>query len=596
MRRVAIITLFFILSACTTQDVFPVTEIVRVYISATPQPTSTHTATPTPSPSSTPTQTPTPTAPPASISGNPRGFQQLDPSPAYGAPCGFVDTLDFPLDPPHGEDASGGFGFGSYNGRYEKYHAGEDWGFNNRSNFGQPVNSIGHGEITYAAPNGWGLDKGTVVIRHVFPWGGYSLSFYGHLDPPSVTLKTGDCVERGDKIGEIGNPRTPPHLHFEIRYHLPNSTGHGYWSTDPAKAGWLPPSQTIWETRLKASPGVLWTKPYTEGLTRGLGIYQDNYILIQAGEISAIDLADETILWSQPISETIRNAVLDVAVSQIYLLDLGGDLTAFQLPGLLETNWGANINASNAAELLPLPSGGVLVADRRRAIAVSTTGEILWQAETASQPTSWVQFGDQLIFVTSHSESPIWSADETGINSWDENRRGKLVSNNESIYLYTDDGIYELDVLNQTGTQIIHLNTINQRMSDLMPLQDGGLLLIHSDEYDRRLIRLNPAGTQVWERSIMAFPSGTWSLIKGNGADVYLLIAHSNSAGTLLDLYAVDLDDAELTHILNAGSRLTYTRNTWTQAAGDGMWLINVGGGPLAAFDPVIALDRITRP
>ena len=438
MRRFILIVIsILLLSACATQGVSPVT---RSY-AFTSQPR--HSPHPhiqqlrIPSSTPTPTLTPTPTAIPAIISGNPRGFQQLDPTPAYGAPCGFVDTFDFPLDPPHGEDASGGFGFGRYSNRYEKYHAGEDWGFNNRSNFGQSVHSIGHGEVTYAAPNGWGLDKGTVVIRHVFPWGGYILSFYGHLDPPSVTLRAGECVERGDKIGEIGNPSTSPHLHFEIRYHLPNSTGHGYWSTDPSKAGWLPPSQTIWETRMKASPGVLWTRPYTEGLTRSLGFFQEDFYIIKGGEISAIDPADETIRWSQPISETIRNAILDGPSSKIYLLDLGGDLTAYQLPSPSDPNWVAEINANSTAELIPLPGGGILIADRRMIIAVGANGETLWQRDISSKPTSWVQFGDQVVFVTSSSENPLWSADNAGIVSWDENLLGKLVATRNSLFLYS---------------------------------------------------------------------------------------------------------------------------------------------------------------
>ncbi|HZY45078.1 MAG TPA: M23 family metallopeptidase, partial [Anaerolineae bacterium] len=60
-----------------------------------------------------------------------------------------------------------------------------------------------------------------VIVRHVFNDGRTILSFYGHLDPPSVVLNVGDCVERGQQVGEIGKPRGRPHLHFEIRHHLP---------------------------------------------------------------------------------------------------------------------------------------------------------------------------------------------------------------------------------------------------------------------------------------------------------------------------------------------------------------------------------------
>ena len=32
------------------------------------------------------------------------------------------------------------------------------------------------------------------------------------------------------------------HEHFEIRTHMPEEPGPGYWPTDPTEAGWLPPS------------------------------------------------------------------------------------------------------------------------------------------------------------------------------------------------------------------------------------------------------------------------------------------------------------------------------------------------------------------
>ena len=70
--------------------------------------------------------------------------------------------------------------------------------------------------MTYAQPNGWGADKGAVIVQHTFRDGRRILSFYGHLDPPSVELRTGQCTERGDLVGAIGDPRSPPHLHFEI--------------------------------------------------------------------------------------------------------------------------------------------------------------------------------------------------------------------------------------------------------------------------------------------------------------------------------------------------------------------------------------------
>lgn len=53
-----------------------------------------------------------------------------------------------------------------------------------------------------------------VIIEH--EWNEYSV--YCHMIPGSVTVKVGDTVKAGDKIGELGNSgnSTAPHLHFHV--------------------------------------------------------------------------------------------------------------------------------------------------------------------------------------------------------------------------------------------------------------------------------------------------------------------------------------------------------------------------------------------
>jgi len=592
MRHIIALFIFVTLSACTPRLSAPVTKIVRVYITATPKITTGPSLTPSPTLEPTATPTPTPTAVPAVIAGNPRGYQLLDPTPSYGAPCGFVDTFDFPLDPPDGEDARGGFGFGDFNSRYDKYHAGEDWGFQRQNNLGKPVYSIGHGQVTYAAPSGWGLDKGTIVIRHVFPWGGYILSFYGHLAPASVRVRTGECVERGDKIGEIGNPRTSPHLHFETRLHLPSSTGHGYWSVDPRLAGWLPPSQTILETRMRASPGVQWVMPNKEELTLNLGIHGDSHLILYGEEMLAVDPLDGDIRWRQTISETIRNGVLDKKVPQVYLLDLYGDLTAYPLQGPSNPTWRTKLNTYGSAELIPLPGGGVLAADRRRAIVVDSNGEVLWETEISGEPVSWALYGNGLVFTTSDFEKTLWTANENGIDAWDLKLTGVLGGTGTAVHLYADDGIYHVDMDNRSVSRLLELPSSIQKMRNLLMLDNGDLLIVHVDGKDRRLIALNPDGSQKWERSIQDIPMGEWELIH-QGEKPYLFVSHAGSTMTEIDLYEINMETGALTYLFHGGNRQSYTRGVWIASMGDILWLINVGGGPLVGFDPQIAAEII---
>lgn len=592
MRRILFILPLLLITACTPAKTETITQIVRVFITATPEPTHTPLPSATPTISPSPTPTPTPTAISAAIIGNPRSYQLIDPTPVYGAPCGLVDTFDFPLDPPHADQATGRFGFGAYSSRYEKYHAGEDWGFADIPNLGEPVYSIGHGQVTYAAPNGWGLDLGTIVIRHVFPWGGYVLSFYGHLDPESVTLRTGDCVRRGDKIGEIGDPTSPPHLHFEIRLHLPNSTGHGYWSTDPAKAGWLPPSQTIWETRMAASPGVLWTRSYHPGLTLALGTYHDDLFLLHGGALHTLDPAGGQVQASHPISDSIRNAFLDPQAAQIYLLDLQGDLSAYPLSDSRNLAWKSDTNALPSAALLPLPGGGVLVADRNRLTSVSDQGRLLDQVEDPGALLDWLQLPDRLLITTGNPQAPLWSVNSQGIKPWQNGRRGLLALSAERTYLYAQDGLYRLDFEGQSLHLVHPLPGARLERGALVATQDGTLCLVHDDGTDRRLVFFNPDGDFIWERSLRSLPNGDILLIP-QGERVYLTLFHTASTNIQADLYITDPDIQTLTHILSGGSRSAYARAAWIFPLDSDTLLLNIPGGPLVAFDPQAAYQRI---
>lgn len=593
MKYYALIFFMLLISACTVSTPNQVTQIMQVQITATLVPTRTPSNTPTPSHTPTPTSTPTPTAPPVSISGNPQGLKVSDPVPAKGAYCGLIDTLDFPLNPPDAEDISGGNDFGTYRSRYDKYHAGEDWGLRNESNFGKPVYSIGHGFVTYAAPNGWGLDRGVIVIRHILSNGESFLSFYGHLDPPSVTLSAGECVSRGEKIGEIGRPRTPPHLHFEIRTHLPNSAGTGYWPTDPTEAGWLPPSQTISEMRLAAYPGILWTQTHAKGLIRPMGMQGDEFIFIHDSLLKSVDPTQGTIQWSQPISDTIRNAVIDIHLPQVYFFDLLGRVTASPLNETSGPNWRVDLKSQSSADLISFPEGGVIVADRQHAILLGSDGNILWKADTFASIISWSHIEKGLIFTTSDTENPMWQATEEGAAPWDWGINGKLVTAGETVYLYSEDGLYRLDIEKQTGVKVVPLPRGKPNLGNIIPLSDGGLLLFHVDSNDRRLIALNPDLTLRWERSIKGFTLGELKLaIQGELG--YLLWSHSTSGGNQVNLYAINLESAELIHILVGGTRVSYSRQNWLVPVGENLLFVNIGMGPLGMFDPLEALNIVT--
>jgi hypothetical protein len=61
-------------------------------------------------------------------------------------------------------------------------------------------------------------------------------------------------------------------------------------------------------------------------------------------------------------------------------------------------------------------------------------------------------------------------------------------------------------------------------------------------------------------------------------------------------MYTIDPESGTLVHILAGGTRETYTRNTWLSPIGGGLFLLNIGEGPLVGFDPQTAFQVVSRP
>lgn len=87
-------------------------------------------------------------------------------------------------------------------------HDGLDFG----ADRGTAIKSAGSGIVTFSGTNG-GYGK-TIVISHGY---GYK-TVYAHNKFNLVAV--GDKIEKGQKIGEVGNTgrSTGPHLHFEVHY------------------------------------------------------------------------------------------------------------------------------------------------------------------------------------------------------------------------------------------------------------------------------------------------------------------------------------------------------------------------------------------
>ncbi|MFZ0545108.1 MAG: peptidoglycan DD-metalloendopeptidase family protein [Candidatus Promineifilaceae bacterium] len=508
-----------------------------------------------------------------------------------------MDILDFPLDPPDGTNASGGGDFGRFRSRYDKFHAGEDWwGVRGRSSFGEPVYSIGHGLVTYAEPEGWNRDKGVIIIRHTFADGSTVLSFYGHLDPPSVLLEPGDCVERGEQIGQIGQPLSSPHLHFEIRTQAPYQTLTGYWPEDPTLVGWLPPSAFIWTQRNSSFPGVQWAipnaLPYTLNGVQYVGLFNsDALITIQSLRLTGNSVLDGRQLWQRESEEDVYAAMLDDSLPILYAADRSGHIEALSLAGdetdsaapSLQVLWEIELDVFGRTDLLPLPGGGLLAAISDHLFAIDAEGTLLWETDELGGSVSWASVDERLLLSVMGADGFTGTADAAGLHIWDTPEdwphNSIPIAAGDRVWLYNQDGLYTLNLESQTADLQYSFARGLASLGDVIGLSDGGVLVAHADIHDRRLLAFNADGSLRWEGSYEEAISGPVQLLEEDGRS-YLLAEDNDGSSKLVRLYAVDMSNATLSELFVGGTRSDSLDDSWAITAEDSL-IISIGGGNL---------------
>ena len=640
-RCLAAIVFLFLLVACgqDTGRPLPAAQAEATATSAptftpTPRPTfrdtsppsSTTTPTATATATATPTVTPTSTAPPAAVAGAPRPSAATTPEPQFGVPCGLAALFDYPISPP---DADNGRLRQEYANerRPGSYHTGEDWTVEGGASFGEPVYSAGHGQVIYAAPNGWGTDRGVVIVEHTFDGGSTLLSFYGHLDPPSVVLRAGQCVTRGEQVGEIGRPRTPPHLHFELRTHMPEEPGPGYWGPDLTRAGWRPPSRIIWNLRHGASAGVEWIYPFSFRYMAAVGPLRDNsFALLEPHTLSGIDLTYGRRRWRLAPAERFVGGLASSDRAMLYLVDASGQILAVSIPPMEEDAetfpppparaWTHTLPVTETAvvpgsapTLMPLPGAGVLVSTwtlggdddsgeptgQRRMVALSPSGDLLWEealpapALWTTDGLRWALAGDRLLFSASGPEGGVWEAGQAGITLWTTEVTGQPIPRADGAFIYARDGVYHLQNGKASARLLYPLPHADLEQGDALVLPDGGLLLAHHNRRDRRLILLNDDGSLRWQRSLSALV-GAARLLLLDGRP-YLTLQDDTTDVTKLNVYALDLETATLTHLFAGGgiSDAHQPAPPITPFAASGRLLLPIHGSGLVILDPQAA-------
>jgi hypothetical protein len=447
----------------------------------------------------------------------------------------------------------------------------------------------------YAQPEGWNRDKGVVIVEHVVGEERQVIySFYGHLDPPSVVLEPGSCIRRGETVGNIGKPRTSPHLHFEMRTHMPYAPGPGYWEEDPTVAGWLPPSQTIWQQRMASSPGVNWLRKAAVG-SQPIGLWRENlFLTIENGRFDDTQYKRLTqtnlltgIAQSSPLfGKEVGNAMLHPQTNTLFLETADGVLMAFGD----ELLWEVELDGSGQIVLLPLPNGGVMVIRHNEMTGLSEDGGVLWRDDGGKRPFSWTLTDDTLIYTLSGTQSSTWTANSTQSPQQISDKTGYPLNIGKDVWLYASNGIYRLQ---PEGAELIYaLPSARLNFSAATTLPNGGALLAHTDVSDRRLIAFNQDGSLHWDVSIANLEIGPTQLVTAN-EQAFLFIESNDGSNLQTKLYLVNLDNGDLTHLFNGGSRSFSFGDTWIMPTDSSQLLLNSAGGAVLSLDPQIAIETV---
>ncbi len=550
----------------------------------TPTPSNTPTATPT----NTPTPTPTPTTLPVAIFGDPIADTRTGVEPTFRTSCGEVDTLDFPMDPPNALAYSrGGRDFGVFRARYDKFHAGEDW-WKSGGVLGESVHSIGNGRITYAQPNGWGRDKGVIIIEHVFNDGRKILSFYGHLDEESFEVFTGECVVRGQFLAKVGRPRTPPHLHFEMRSQAPDRTLGGYWDIDPRTAGWVWPSMRIWEERLMAQVGTRWVRPLENTGIQQIGqLPSGRYAILENDTLLSINI--ETGLAREFLNfiESPTNAQVSEGRLYVTQQDAQGLIFEFNENNLLNTAAVGEFPAQPPNnDMLRRPGGGVVVVLASELTGIDGNGNRLWTTQTTGNVVDHVYLEDELIISIEGDTQQTWKIPYLGAPEKLADITGQLATSNGVVWIYSEMGLYRINLNNEVET-VATFDETRLNLSDITPLEAGGVMLAHVDKSDQRLLVFSSNGQMSWERSVRDLGRSSLRLETLNGRP-YLITEEAVNTTNTVSIYEIRPEQNQLEKVLEAGTRFPYPIDTWFETVNGFELLINVGGGPMLLFDPLV--------
>jgi hypothetical protein len=243
--------------------------------------------------------------------------------------------------------------------------------------------------------------------------------------------------------------------------------------------------------------------------------------------------------------------------------------------------------------LLPLPGGGIIVHTENKMVGLSASGIRLWEREAALWSIDHAWTDDQLILTGANGD--IWSIGTRTAAKWDAEVGGTLSQLAAHLLSYDNQGIHQLDAKKRSAALLYALPRGLPGHVDLALLPDGSALATHRDMSGGSLIALKPNGTLLWRRSYpVTFREQKELLVSGDRA--YIISQVYGLSDSLLYIYEIDVENAELVPLFKSGSRDPSPKNTWFAPLGQDRVLLHINGTGMLALDLHAAREKAQTP
>ena len=457
----------------------------------------------------------------------------------FNAQCGIVDVLDYPID----GITAGYDDFGLYRPRFEGLHTGIDIGF---SRWGDPVHATARGRVTYADPEGWEMEKGVVVMQHVFPDGSIAYSVYGHMEQTDDIFfpLVGQCLERGAIVGTIGWPsRGLPHLHYEIRTVLPDEGGPGYTQTNPLLLGWYHPQDftQLWRARL--DPAFISYATFdTVASLPPVALDNGTYAITREQIVEGVTQFGD-LLWRVEL-DSIVNGIAALPGNRVVAHSRNGQAVVVQ-EGRYVALWqvpGPDVPFIVLDETLIFTTNGGGIA------AFDSGGQPLWSvagALTGTRVDSFAANGSQVALAMRDGDNVNWRVvDLAGQVTYETQlaRDPSITARHDGSWLLLDGSTlaYVQDGQRQALTNLDIPATRNKNIA----VDAVGNSYLYLGDLENTLYAIGPQGEMRWQIAYPNPPGTLPPLVKtGSGCLVYTLDANG-----MLNVF--DTNDGALLHQL----------------------------------------------